>query len=184
MYEIWYNESTHNTTSQHYIIYGLSHDTSFDIHVRAYTIAGPGEWNNGIGITLKGITILVLIIIMTIKIFILGQSLLVLPLNDSAVWLMWTPPDIPSNNMSYIVEYTLDGYHITAISFQSNFSNAVVAELNGSTNYHFKISYMTKEGRIVNSSQWILPGNVHSQLQFVFCFSSFPFYDYHDICFK
>ena len=53
VYEIRYRESTStdpynitNTTNTQYSIVGLIPNTSYTIGVRAYTSAGPGEWND------------------------------------------------------------------------------------------------------------------------------------------
>ena len=53
VYEIRYRESTStgpynitNTTNTQYSIVGLIPNTSYTIGVRAYTIAGPGEWTD------------------------------------------------------------------------------------------------------------------------------------------
>ena len=53
IYEIRYRESTStgpynitNTTNTQYSMVGLIPNTSYTIGVRAYTIVGPGEWNN------------------------------------------------------------------------------------------------------------------------------------------
>ena len=60
VYEIRYRESDSNdlfiyvngsTNTQHIIIDGLSPNTSYTVGVRAYTIAGPGEWTEETAMT-------------------------------------------------------------------------------------------------------------------------------------
>ena len=58
VYEICYRESDNsdsliyvNTTNTQHIIDGLSPNTSYTIGVRAYSIAGPGEWTEETAMT-------------------------------------------------------------------------------------------------------------------------------------
>ena len=59
VYEICYRESDNNysfiyvngTTNTQHIIDGLLPNTSYTVGVRAYTIAGPGEWTDETAMT-------------------------------------------------------------------------------------------------------------------------------------
>ena len=60
MYDIRYRESDNsdsfiyvNTTNTQHIIYELLPNTNYTVSVRAYTIAGPGEWTSLTAITLN-----------------------------------------------------------------------------------------------------------------------------------
>ena len=61
MYEIRYRESDNNdsfifmngTTNTQHIIDGLLPNTSYTVGVRAYTIAGPGEWTDITAVTMS-----------------------------------------------------------------------------------------------------------------------------------
>ena len=81
------------------------------------------------------------------------QTVLVIPLNYSAVWLTWVRP--PFNNFPPLLYYTVHYTSINstmAINFTSNITYGVIGGLHSSIHYDFRISMVTEcgEGPFLN----------------------------------
>ena len=113
MYDIRYRESNNSDSSvifvngitdTQYIISGLTSFISYTIGVRAYTIAGPGEWIEIQALTLlRGIYIQLVYIYRAIY-YNTGIEDLIVEILEDIVFINWTPLNY-TELTSYVLEY-------------------------------------------------------------------------------
>ena len=152
VYEIHYKEPSsketymHNTTCTHST---LNVSSEIEIKVRAYTIAGPGEWATinastlGKKIMFHGLNFSSSITADVAQVL----NCSVIPINDSSVWLTWVPP--PLNEIPPLLYYTVR-YRSRSInsnnviSVTSNITNKVISGLHSSLDYTFQVCMVTE----------------------------------------
>ena len=130
MYDIRYRESNNSDsavifvngiTDTQYIISGLTSFISYTIGVRAYTIAGPGEWIKIQALTLlRGIYIQLVYMYRAIY-YNTGIEDLIVEILEDIVFINWTPLNY-AELTSYVLEYKqtneqiFQKYYIPSIS--------------------------------------------------------------------